>query len=245
MSESPKTDAGSRWWEYYFVRYFVGTVTGAAIVGFLFKFPGSSLYSPGLTVSKDFDNFGVKEITGLAALGFAYCYVASAPMLLFHATRSQFGLRRSRLALALWIATSAVAAIMYFLIASRLSIRLWSHQGAALLVFLVILVVQIAKIAYAELNRLKIISDFYRGIAEARASEKPWVSQYVESYRHLREHGNATAILVFELLLAFVLYSVCNFAYAVAVMLLWLLPSTYTWIIGSTLESRLVRMLNE
>ena len=45
--------------------------------------------------------------------------------------------------------------------------------------------------------------DFYDRLAQKRAKN----TEYVESYKHLREHGNSVSIVVFELLLAFVLWS--------------------------------------
>lgn len=245
MSENQKPDAGNRWWEYYFLRYFVGTVAGAVIVAFLLKFPSSPLHNSNLAVAKDFGDFGIKEITGLAALGFAYCYAASAPMLLFHATRSQFSLHSMRAKWVFWLLTVVIVAATYFSAAKWFSVYWWSRQGAALLLFLIIFLIQIAKIVSANLDRLETIGEFYRKLAKMRATDAAWVSEYVESYRHLREHGNAVSILVLEVALAFVLFSVRGFASAVAVVVLWLLPSAYSWLIGSALESRLVHAPEE
>jgi len=77
--KAEKRDTATRWWEYYFLRYFVGTVAGAGAIVFLTRFPGSSLYVSGLPAIKDVGTLEIKEITALAALGFAFCYVASAP----------------------------------------------------------------------------------------------------------------------------------------------------------------------
>jgi hypothetical protein len=245
MSENQKRDGGNRWWEYYFLRYFVGTVAGAVIVAFLFRSPSSSLYNSDLSVTKDFGGFGIKEISGLAALGFAYCYAASAPMLLLHATRSQFGRYSTRARWAFWLVTAAVTVVAYFLVARWMSLGWWGRQGAALFLFLVIFLVQIAKIVSAHIDRLKTIGDFYRSLAKVRAMDAPWVSEYVESYRHLREHGNAVSILVLEIVLGFVLLSARGLASAVAIVVLWLLPSAYSWLIGSALEANIVHTPKE
>ena len=37
-----------------------------------------------------------------------------------------------------------------------------------------------------------------------------YVSEYVESYKHLREHGNTFLIIIFEILLAIILFQIKN-----------------------------------
>ena len=43
---------------------------------------------------------------------------------------------------------------------------------------------------------------YYRGLAKARAKPHESIAEYVQSYRHLREHGNAFVIVGLELVLA-------------------------------------------
>jgi len=74
---------------------------------------------------------------------------------------------------------------------------------------------------------------------------------FVESYRHMKEHGNAVSIVLFELLLAFIIWSLRpvgpvggNAALVGRVGLIlavWLTPSALVWLIGSSLERYLSR----
>lgn len=100
-----KTGNG-KWWEFYIVRYALGTVFGVLIVNFLV---GSGLAIP-------FPNGNISDITkpeGLPLLlgyGLAYCYLASAPILVFHAGR--FAMKRTgfQTATVISIVISAVVA---------------------------------------------------------------------------------------------------------------------------------------
>lgn len=239
MSEEKTSGTGNRWWEYYFLRYFVGSIVGAAVIVVLTKVSGSPLHGLGLTELKDLGGLGVKELTGLGALGFAYCYVASAPMLLIHATRAQLGVNPLKPRIAFWLSSAGCTVGVFVCAGWWLSIHWWSRQAAALLVFLFAVITQLATVVVAQRDRLKAISEFYWKLANVRASEAPCVEEYVESYRHLREHGNAVSILVLEIALAFAISAARNLTEVVLVMVLWLAPSSYSWFIGSVLESKL------
>ncbi len=234
---SPGTE--SHWWEYYFVRYFVGTVVGSAVIVLLSKSPGSLWYDSGLPAIKDIGDLNAKEITGLAALGFAFCYIASAPMLLLHATRAHLGLAPLRPRRVFWLLTTGAIAFLFLVVARCLSISWLSYRAVSLLILLGVVGFQAATIIAAHWDRFETISSFYWKLATARATDLPSVQEYVESYRHLREHGNAFSILILEFALAFVLYSSPKFSFAVVATLLWVFPSFYSWFIGSLLESRL------
>ena len=105
-TEPPKKQEGSlRWWEFYAVRYAVGTVLGASLFYFLCSSnsvlkPLLSAAVPASTDSAKFDSTDAAaashsgpakldsiQLSLLAAYGFVYCYVASAPILVFHAGR--------------------------------------------------------------------------------------------------------------------------------------------------------------
>src|SRR5437870_2250563 len=87
MPESTRSLADGRWWEYYAIRYFAGTAIGAGIVVFLNGADGSSLRGILSPVLKDAEDIGLGGLSLIGALGFAYCYLASAPMLTLHSAR--------------------------------------------------------------------------------------------------------------------------------------------------------------
>lgn len=88
--EENKKKQDNRWWEFYFVRYFVGTAIGAIIVLFL-AMSESTIISQGTvtTIFKSLkpEKFESGYILVLATVGLAFCYVASSPILVLHATR--------------------------------------------------------------------------------------------------------------------------------------------------------------
>jgi hypothetical protein len=237
MPDTLGTSASGRWWEYYALRYFVGTVVGVLAVVFLARFPESPFYASPILSFDNLDKAGISEIAGLAALGFAYCYIASAPILLLHATRGQLGLNPLKLRRRFWciamsfVATFQAAAIWW------LAMPLISIRSLGALVFLVVVVAQIATIFAAHHDRFNAIKSFYVELAKARGRKDPVVAEYVESYRHLREHGNSLGIIALELALALVVVSAQQPLLAVLALTLWLLPAAYSWFVGSLLEA--------
>ena len=74
--------------------------------------------------------------------------------------------------------------------------------------------------------------------------EKKQLSQnyntvYLESYKHLREHGNTFLIIIFEILLAILLYQIKDLTTFTIVIVLWILPAAFIWQFGNFLESKL------
>jgi hypothetical protein len=162
-------------------------------------------------------------------------------MLLLHATRAQMALEPLRFRWRFWIATTALITAVYFAVWKTQPIQIWSCRSAGLAVFLIVVGVQMARIVAARWDRFETISSFYLNLAQKRASRRTpeWVPDYIESYRHLREHGNAFAILFLEFALGLVLASAPHRVVAILAVVLWLLPSTCSWYIGSLLETEL------
>lgn len=228
----------NKWWEYYVVRYFVGTVLGALIIAFLNGHPGSP-YEGRLTLG---DNS--KEVTFLgvglvAALGFAFCYVASAPVLMLHAARAHL---RWTSVKARW-KLSAVCVIGAVALAGYTTSRAFPPLTATAIALVVGF--QASLVLLAVLTKFSVIESFYRVLAEARSKsfkkrdEPPSPgAEYVTSYRHLREHGNAFVIVVLEGMLGSALYHMPSTECAVYFLGIWLMPATFAWVLGSVLESR-------
>jgi hypothetical protein len=222
-------------WEYYAVRYFVGTVVGAAIVALLNADPASP-FANRLNVVVGLPNPGFLGVGLLAALGFGFCYVASSPMLTLHSTRANLRLSmiRSRWGLVLAVIVSTAVAILWNLLPPL------AATGSG-----VVIGFQLALVVVAVMNEFCTIESFYRDLATARANAVGEPSkgrspgcEYVTSYRHLREHGNAVSIVVLEFVLAYVILRSNSQATAIVVIGLWILPSTTAWFLGTVLERR-------
>jgi hypothetical protein len=84
MSNGPVDDKGSRpsnarWWEQYTVRYFVCTVVEAAIL-FVLR-DKATLHCEIARIIPSFAAVDAKQASAVVAMGLAYCYIASAPVL--------------------------------------------------------------------------------------------------------------------------------------------------------------------
>jgi hypothetical protein len=177
-------DSNFRWWEFYLVRYFVGTVCGTIIILFLVFLPESEVHK--LIENKKILNQTIPSwepihlwIYGL--IGLAYCYIASGPILFLHAIRG-------------WFARKKI--FNYY---TKLSI-----------------------------NR------------SARSSDEA-TREYVESYKHLREHGNAFFIVLLELIFGFMLYKF-NGVGMLILIAVWVSVSASVWVIGTRLEIKFANL---
>jgi hypothetical protein len=113
----------------------------------------------------------------------------------------------------------------------------WKSLALAFACF--ILAVQLTIIFTAAANGFDQIFDYYEKLCVARSSESRHVREYVESYRHMREHGNAFFIVFLELGLAMAAIAVPSLAMLSALIVVWVLPACVVWILGTVLESKL------
>lgn len=68
--------------------------------------------------------------------------------------------------------------------------------------------------------------------------ESKAIEEYVEFYRHLREHGNAFGIILCELVFGFILV---NTIFNVWSLVIWSITGFFAWIIGTHLEVKRVK----
>jgi hypothetical protein len=232
MAEKEKYISSGRWWEHYFVRYFVGTVVGAAAILTLFPFLFCPIEMTPSSALELLRKVKATDLTLLAALGLAYCYIASAPFLTLHVARAELASTRW-----FWLAPIVVFMLIFGVRQCVLSLGWWTRESFGLLFMCVVVGGQIALLLSAHFNRFKRVADFYWALSEARSRDSRHVDDYVESYRHIREHGNAYSIIILELGFALSLASAPG--WWLELLGLWLLPGAYCWVIGTVLESRL------
>lgn len=230
----------NKWWEYYAVRYFVGTVIGAVVIAYLNSEPNSP-FAGQMTILGDSKEANFLGIGLVAALGFAFCYIASAPVLVLHAARAH--MRRSTIqthkiqsGLALVLPPIIVWFVCLCVLPSNAAIVIGLVVGS-----------QLGLLCLAISTNFKIIENFYRDLAKSRAAallnrnkKAKAGAEYVTSYRHLREHGNAFLIILFEGLLAYALVRSPSLANASIVIAVWIAPAAVAWLVGTVLESRFV-----
>src|SRR3546814_1186877 len=88
---NPLISASVRWLEFYSFRYATGSVVGVLVFFFI------CLINPAMTPLLFGAENGVIDwprIALFAAYGLAYCYISSAPMLVFHSSRYMLDLSR-------------------------------------------------------------------------------------------------------------------------------------------------------
>lgn len=239
MSDAEKPKSSSRWWEYYVVRYFIGTIVGAGAILMFNEESASPLKGTLFPAISSFKDAGLHHLLVLVALGLSYCYIASAPILTIHALRAEIEFNGKR-----WFSLASVWFVVIFFtlivgVHLFLPLPLWSWRFFAIIFVCLILALQLTLIVEAKRNHFKKITNFYWALSTARASPATQVQEYVESYRHLREHGNAFAIIIFELGFALAAISVPSISMLAILLLLWVIPAAAVWFIGTILEAKL------
>lgn len=228
-----------RWWEYYAVRYFIGTVIGAIVIVAFNEVSVSPIRGALFPTLSNFKDAGAQHLIVILALGLMYCYIASAPILAIHALRGEIQFVGSRK----FTGSSllVVACFIVFAVAGycALSVPLWSPRFWGMLPVAGVLALQMALLIRALCGKFSRVIAYYRQLCAARANSDPVTREYVESYRHLREHGNAFAIAVLEVCLAVAAISAPSVTSLVVLALLWVTPAAFVWVIGTVLESRL------
>lgn len=244
------SDKEGNWWEFYGVRYAQGTVVGAMMVFFLFS--QHAALKKLFFIPEKAEDFGVPHLALLAVYGLTYCYIASAPILLLHAARGLLfesltnprpneGLR-TRIA---WIFGPALAiAFAYYFFVDRHVV-----DTGALFLFSMLVCFQIYLSWAIFRGSWKRVIEYYEKIIPKR--KKHADSGYVESYKHLREHGNSFLIVLFEFFLALPIYCFVSrpgiepevgVAHLLLIVLLWIMPASFIWGFGNKLETHLQNM---
>jgi hypothetical protein len=236
-----KSEAGTRWWEQYYVRYFVGTFVGVAVI---FALRDRALLATEIAkILPAFKDIDAAELTGVALAGLAYCYIASAPVLTVHAIRGDWASRSYDKHV--WISVGVGYGLLAIAIA-WLAVEGWAsnqskedvvHLGSALVAL--IFLGQALLIGRALVNKFERVIDFYHLLSSKRTEERKQGRDFLESYKHLREHGNAMLIVLSEIALGLVLSSARTMTQFVCFVVLWILPASSSWFIGSALERSL------
>jgi hypothetical protein len=184
-----------------------------------------------------------------AVYGLIYCYIASAPILVFHAGRFLLNpdmskKRLGQLALAYSIlpvlcGLAACCASVHYRIQGKI---LFSLTASALALLLELEAISV----YFCIARNQLLFAFYDRLDKRRAkSEK---GEIVDSYRHLREHGNSFFIVLLEISLAVVLFEIQKLVPAgssvpvtapwLALLVVWIMPAVCIWLISTIFERR-------
>ena len=231
----------SRWWDHYYVRYFVGSVFAVPLMLALSK--AAAVKPLGDITGQD----KFLNATVLGAAGLAFCYVAGAPILLLHTTRAQRSkpnrvcakVGRGSIIFAIVILALAIAlgAWIFLSLARPIETPTW-------LSFVPMAIVVVIQAVLILGTPTAAIVEFYQDLAKDRAEdpEQPLGrkrKEYITSYRDMREHGNALLILVMEGVLTAALLQATSPGVLLAMLTLWVMPAAFAWFIATALEAHL------
>lgn len=195
-----------RWWEFYALRYALGSVMGIFILLYIFiqtdiatKFRLNRL---AFLIPKDPKDLSFVHLVILGVCGLAYCYLSSAPMLVFHALRVNV-FKSSSHQSSFWIGLVLVTIVISLAITAFLvyigNTSLDKLEWRQIIYFFILSTFSFSFTAtlsiWGIINSNFLIVDFYKKLAEKRQKNL----DYVESYRHLREHANAFALVLCEI----------------------------------------------
>jgi len=287
---------GTRWWENYAVRYLMPSVAGVAIVKWICAH-GCNKLLPLLSLPAKGEHLETASLTLLFLYGNLFCYVASYPILVFHATRVmdfENDKWKHRFPCDGYIATSllgilAFAAVHYFTDYRRPLAFIFALGFSFIQVWRVWFVFSKRKafkgchgvhgevggdvtalyaynfriaarrgrreetlekdgreIIVTDVAALEGYDDDDDDRLRTKLGEVLWHKEYMETYRHLREHGNSAFIFLLELVLAVLIYCITvpndegvKQLSAIGILFaIWAFPAVSAHLIGQYLERR-------
>ena len=216
----------NRWWEHYALRYLVPTMTGMLLLRWLqlnTKGFFSHMLPPAGTLSNaayTFEKISTAELLIWMGSGFTFAYIASLPILAFHASRSVDAnpkVHRAIRALTeplpatlLLVASTAALVAVRHVPALQALVEGRDWQFATLF--------PVAFFSFVQAIRLWLVgrkefmaATFAESLATARSTAATSsllarANDYVTSYRHLREHGNVAFIVILQIALTALLH---------------------------------------
>jgi len=228
----------------------MGTVVGGVVFFFL------CFYSPELKpllFGADCGTLDGARLWLFAAYGLAYCYIASAPILVLHAGRFRLRLNSDVMDTAYGTLMLAwlplLLAMMAFNDAPSPNVSTRLFYAFCTFIFVQVVYLSFVVVTFALLENQELY-DFYVRLDAQRANTK---GELIDSYRHLREHGNSFFIVFLEIVLALILYAAGSASQVVfgdqmnksahvlpyvLVILLWTLPAVLVWFVGTVIERR-------
>lgn len=229
------------YWIFYIVRYFVGTVVGSVIVAMLLYHSGSTIANMFSLSISNVQELKQHHFIVAAVLGLAFCYISSAPILVMHTVRCYLPHHlesRSIISRIIRVLVLLVSPVVLSLIMLK-DTNYKPYVFICMMLVSMIILYQILLVGYGIKDKLKVFIQFYQDLSKARSKENKTIQDYRESYRHLREHGNAFLILIFEAVLGITLFVVPQGWMVISILVLWLLPSMVVWFYATSLEANL------
>jgi len=242
------------------------SIAGAIIVLWLTSIAGDK-FTKLLLLDHSTENFDTPTLVLLFLYGNLFCYVASYPILGFHVTRVldfKKGGRPNNLHLNGYLATLMVCIVSLY--SAYCFSNLWYLPYYIVSIFLVFQLIRyFISLRTDQIPNSQLFA-FTHSLAKERADdenankenelvrkrgeEHAWRKEYIDTYRHMREHGNSAFIFVLEITLATLCYCVLN-AFSIEepeyklsaigiLFLMWAIPAMGVHYLGQYLERSFV-----
>jgi hypothetical protein len=229
-----------KWIDKYLLRYGPASLFGAFILAYFYW----KRREVGFTADLHLDKIG--QATVFLFGGFLIAYLASAPVLVCHFGRYLYLSKKyeKKRRVVAWVLLPVLIGLIAFML-TRAGLDPGLAIWASCAISMWVLVATLSAMAYYRRDELY---QFYKQLSAKRKLESN--SEFIESYRTLREHGNAFYVIYWELLLALIavaglkLYNVTDFGGAVVFVLLvcflWITPAIIAWSVAGHLETDFV-----
>lgn len=256
-TEKEKTMKSStnRWWESYLVRYLMPSIAGAIIVNWMREKSqdlSNILFLP--NISSGTNNINTATVVLLFLYGNLFCYISSFPILVFHGTRVLDNGYKGKVHYNLlngyvWI---VITGLISFGIINN--VREDHRITYAILVAIVYSTIQCIKIYISTRIKIKLNDDieltspayaYAKILAEERTGKENYNMRkdIMETYKHIREHGNSAYIFIHELVFGALCYVALfkngyelNIKMLVVLLLIWVTPAMMVHYYGQHLE---------
>lgn len=266
-SEGEGNGNNGRFWEYYAVRYFGGTFIAAICLVGLYELGNNGVgqiwtFFENLSSSTKIGDSSAAILTLFFGLAFTYSYIASAPIYVLHLFRVtliddeskrididniRYIYFKKRVAAAFITALFVIIIIIcaytfkFYYFFEYLNEKYLAVSG-----FVVILILQLSALFkyFRQKTQFPVrLFKFYKNLSSFRSQSNPnfhVIKEYKESYRVLREHGNAFMLIIANVLFTCILSIAPSAQAAAGIVVLWVAPATVGWFAASMLESQLV-----
>lgn len=237
----------NKWIQKYTLRYGVGTVFGAFLVAYLWGFDGDKSIQ---SIESVFDGISTPKVFALLGAGFAFSFIASAPLYVVHAARFALfsSCRFSNRKWKFWLCI-ALFTVPLFCIICGFQFPLLNFMADWMKFLTLVPVVSMGLAEYvlvscmiAKVNFIKSSTDTvskWRVLFTSKDCETPR-GEFVSTVKDGRENGNAFGIVfvqtsIFLAALALDPHELNLYCWGAAIAL-WVLPAWLTMYIYSLIE---------
>ena len=224
-----------RWWESYLVRYLAGNIFAVLCFFYVVWFHSDIVLEKLklencqkgelLSAVLSFVCAKDKEINAVNlfvvfVFGFLYMYIASIPIFFAHAVRGLFYKTNN----------------MFFAFFGLVGFAISFKMGLFNIIFFLGIV--LFALSFCSVN----ISSYIENIAckrkQVNNGKSYYSDEYITTYKHLREHGNAYGIILMEIIFT---YCLIEFKFSLWFFIAWICFGFYGWFLGQYLEFKMLK----